>query len=51
MPSFTIGHREVDMARDKLILRWGDRYNPEKRCGQPKLLKDGRRMLHTWYTY
>ena len=39
------------MARDKMILRWGTEYNPEKRAGQPKNMRDGRRLLHVWYTY
>lgn len=39
------------MARDKLILRWGDEFNPEKRAGQPRKLRDGRRMVHVWLTY
>ena len=38
------------MARDKLILRRGDEFNPEGRCGEP-LNRDGKRYLHVWYTY
>ena len=38
------------MSRDKLILRRGDEFNKEGRCGEP-LKRNGRRYLHCWFTY
>ena len=38
------------MARDKIILRWGDEFNKELRAGEPRNI-NGRRLVHAWYTY
>ena len=38
------------MSRDKMILRRGDEFNPEGRCGEP-LKRGGKRYVHVWFTY
>lgn len=38
------------MSRDKITLRIGSEFNPEKRVGEPRKV-DGESFMHVWYTY
>lgn len=38
------------MRRNALILKRGDEFNPEGRCGEPKQA-NGKRYFHCWFTY